>query len=215
VIDPGPEDEGHIEAVRAAAKQRGGIGDVLLTHSHGDHSHGVELLGVDPTAVADGDSAGGISAVATPGHASDHLCFLIPPDHPVSGGVTGSICFSGDLILGEGSTIVPAAAQDGSLAAYMESLRKLSTLDLELIYPGHGPVVRDPAAKIAEYIAHRMEREAKLVEALDAGERSRLALLDAAWDDVSAELRPMAAFAMEAHLEKLAGEGKLPDDLAE
>jgi glyoxylase-like metal-dependent hydrolase (beta-lactamase superfamily II) len=133
----------------------------------------------------------------------------------VSGGVTGSICFSGDLILGEGSTIVPAAAQDGSLAAYMESLRKLSTLDLELIYPGHGPVVRDPAAKIAEYIAHRMEREAKLVEALDAGERSRLALLDAAWDDVSAELRPMAAFAMEAHLEKLAGEGKLPDDLAE
>ena len=215
VIDPGPADEGHIEAVRAAATERGGIGDVLLTHSHGDHSDGVELLGVDPTTVEDGDSVEGISAVATPGHASDHLCFLIPPDHPVAPDATGSICFSGDLILGEGSTIVPAAAQDGSLADYMESLRKLSTLDLELIYPGHGPVIRDPAAKIAEYIAHRAEREAKLVEALDGGERSRQRLLDATWDDVPTELRPMAAFAMQAHLEKLAAEGRLPNDLSE
>jgi glyoxylase-like metal-dependent hydrolase (beta-lactamase superfamily II) len=215
VIDPGPEHEGHIKAVRAAAEKRGGIGHVLLTHSHGDHSDGVDLLGVDPTMVEDGESVEGISAVATPGHAADHLCFLVPPGHEVSPDAEGTLCFSGDLILGEGSTIVPPEAQGGSLADYMESLHKLSELDLELIYPGHGPVIRDPAAKIAEYTAHRSEREAKLVKALDAGERSRQKLLDAAWDDVPAELRPMAAYAMQAHLDKLAAEGRLPSGLAE
>jgi glyoxylase-like metal-dependent hydrolase (beta-lactamase superfamily II) len=215
VIDPGPADEGHIEAIRAAAEERGGIGEVLLTHSHGDHSDGVELLGVKPTTVEDGESLEGISAAATPGHAADHICFLIPAGHDAAPDAAGTICFSGDLILGEGSTIVPPEAQGGSLADYMDSLRKLSELDLELIYPGHGPLIRNPDAKIAEYIAHREEREQKLVSALDGGERSRQRLLDAAWDDVPAELRPMAAYAMQAHLDKLEAEGRLPGELAE
>lgn len=215
VIDPGPEDEGHIEAIRAAAEERGGIGEVLLTHCHGDHSDGVELLGVEPATLGDGDWIEGISAVASPGHAADHLCFLIAPGHPAAPEAKGPICFSGDLILGEGSTIVPPAEHGGSLSDYMESLRKLSVLDLELIYPGHGPVITDPAAKISEYIEHREERELKLVDALERGERSRLRLLDEVWDDVPAELRPMAAFAMQAHLDKLADEGRLPDGLAE
>lgn len=215
VIDPGPRDEGHVEAIRAAARERGGIGRVLLTHGHEDHSGGIELLDVTPTTIPDGESHDGIAAVATPGHAADHVCFLLAPGHPAAPDAIGTICFSGDLILGEGSTIVPPAAQGGSLADYMRSLRKLAALDLELIYPGHGPVIMDPAAKVAEYIEHRESRERRLVAALKRGERSRIALLAEVWDDVPAELRPMAAYALQAHLDKLGEEGRLPGDLSE
>jgi len=204
VIDPGPDDERHIEAIRAAALERGGIGEVLLTHSHGDHSDGVERLGIEPTEIPEGDALHGLTPIATPGHAADHVCFLL-----------GDACFAGDLILGEGSTIVPPRAQGGSLADYMRSLEALAELDLEVIYPGHGPVIEDPAAKIAEYAEHRAQRERRLVAALERGERSRMALLAEVWDDVPEELRPMAAFAMQAHLDKLDEEGSLPGDLAE
>jgi len=204
VIDPGPADEGHIEAVREAAEARGGIGAVLLTHAHGDHAAGVEPLGVEETRLADGESHGPLTALATPGHAPDHLCFL-----------AGKACFSGDLIAGHGSSIVPSAEHGGSLADYMDSLRRLDRLDLETLYPGHGPEITDPAAKIAEYIGHREERESKLLAALGGGERSRAKLLDSAWDDVPAELRGAAAIAMQAHLEKLEGEGRLPRDLTD
>src|SRR4029077_18060367 len=74
VIDPGPHDAGHIEAVREAGERRGGIGAGLLTHSHGDHSDGVEALGIDPTPVSDGETVAGLQAIATPGHAADHFC---------------------------------------------------------------------------------------------------------------------------------------------
>ena len=215
LIDPGPADAGHIDAVRAEAEQRGGIGSVLLTHHHGDHSDGAELLGIEPSELRDGEAESGLAAVATPGHTGDHLCFVIAPGHPVAPQASGSICFSGDLILGSGSTIVPSADQGGSLADYMGSLRKLAELDLELIYPGHGPLIDDPAAKIAEYIEHRESRERRLIAALEQGERSRLRLLDEVWDDVPAELRPAAVYAMQAHLEKLAAEGRLPDGLSE
>ncbi|MGZ5315354.1 MAG: MBL fold metallo-hydrolase [Solirubrobacterales bacterium] len=215
VIDPGPAIEAHIEAVRAAAAARGGIGSVLLTHGHGDHADGIELLGVSATKLANGAAMDGIAALATPGHAHDHFCFLISPDHPAARGAQGAICFSGDLILGEGSTIVPPGDQGGSLADYMRSLRRLQELELELILPGHGPAVADPAAKIAEYIEHRESRERRLVEALDRGIHSHLELLDVVWDDVPAELRPAAAFAMQAHLDKLANEGRLPEHMME
>jgi glyoxylase-like metal-dependent hydrolase (beta-lactamase superfamily II) len=215
VIDPGPADKGHIEAVRAAAQDRGGIGEVLVTHSHGDHADGVDLLGVEPTELGGGEAESGIAAIATPGHATDHLSFVIAPGHDVAPDVGGSICFSGDLILGEGSTIVPPAQEGGSLADYMNSLRSLAELDLELIYPGHGPPITDPALKIAEYIEHREMRERRLLDALNAGERSRARLLDQVWDDVPAELRPAAAYAMQAHMEKLAADGLLPEGLTE
>jgi len=97
----------------------------------------------------------------------------------------------------------------------MRSLEKLAELDLKVIYPGHGPVIDDPAAKIAEYVEHRAHRERRLVAALERGERSRMALLAEVWDDVPEELRPMAAYAMQAHLDKLDEEGTLPGDLAE
>ncbi len=203
VIDPGPDDAGHLEAIRAAAEERGGVGLVLLTHSHGDHSAGAEGLGVEVVLPADGEEYGGLRALATPGHAADHVCFL---------SVDG-VCFSGDLVLGEGSTFVPP--DGGSLAAYMGSLRLLQAEPIELICPGHGSWVTDPAAKLAEYVEHREMRERRLLAALELGERSKEALLAEAWSDVPAELRPAAALVMEAHLQKLDAEGLLPADLWE
>jgi len=200
-IDPGSEDEGHLDSIRAAAAARGGLGLVLLTHSHGDHTAGADRLGVDVVLPAGGETHGGLRVLATPGHAADHVCFLSED----------GVCFSGDLVLGLGSTIVPPG--DNSLAAFMGSLRLLQGEEIELIAPGHGPWVTDPAAKLAEYVEHREMRERRLLAALDRGERSRAALLAEAWDDVPLELLPMAAMAMEAHLEKLEGEGRLPGDV--
>ena len=202
VIDPGPDLPEHIEAVRRAADQRGGIGTVLLTHDDGDHSEGVERLGVEPTRPADGEVVAGLTAIATPGHAAEHLSFLLD-----------RVCFCGDLILGRGSTIIGPREMGGSLADYMRSLERLRELDLDVLYPGHGPEIADPRAKIDEYIEHRQMRERRLVAALDRGERSRAALLAEVWDDVPEELRPAAAIAMQAHFEKLEDEGRLPSGL--
>jgi glyoxylase-like metal-dependent hydrolase (beta-lactamase superfamily II) len=201
VIDPGPADEGHIEAVRAAAEERGGIGHVLVTHSHEDHIGGVPLLGVTPTELGEGEVAEGLTCLLTPGHTTDSRSFL-----------TGMTLFCGDLILGQGSTIVPPADQGGSLADYMASLHRVARLEIGVIYPGHGPAITDPPAKIADYIEHRESRQRRLVAALERGERSRMALLREVWDDVPEQLLPAAAFAMQAHLESLEAEGGLPED---
>ena len=194
VIDPGPDNPRRLDAVRAAADERGGIGLVLLTHTHGDHAE-VVLPG-------EGEEHCGLRAIATPGHAPDHVCLL----------TADGVCFSGDLVLGLGSTFVPP--DGGSLAAYMDSLHRLQAESLELICPGHGPWITEPAGKLAEYVEHREMRERRLLEALERGERSREVLLEEVWDDVPAEVRPAAAMVMEAHLDKLAAEGRFEDDLA-
>ena len=95
----------------------------------------------------------------------------------------------------------------------MDSLARLDALDVDLLAPGHGPWITDPAARVAEYVAHREDRDRRLRAALARGQRSREALLAEVWDDVPELLRPAAAFAMQAHLEKLAAEGRL--DLAD
>ena len=208
VIDPGPDDAGHLEAVQEAAAERGGIGLVLLTHSHGDHADGAQRLtatadGPQVVLPKDGEERGGLRALATPGHAADHVCLL----------TEDGVCFSGDLVLGEGSTFVPP--DGGSLAAYMDSLHAVQAESPQLICPGHGPWVSDPAAKLAEYVEHREMRERRLLAALERGERSRQALLDEVWDDAPAEIRGVAALVMEAHLQKLAAEGRLSADLGD
>lgn len=227
VIDPGPSDAGHIAEVREIAESRGGIGGVVLTHSHLDHNEGVGMLGAglafghaegfddvaaltgagaveQPAAlVADeGEEVGPFVALPTPGHATDHVAFLL-----------GEVCFCGDLVLGEGSTIVPPAAGGGSLVDYMASLERVAALGSSLLCPGHGPWITDPAAKLAEYVAHRLQRERLLLAALEAGRRSTDELLDAAWSDVPEAMRPAAGLAMRAHVEKLDAEGRLPEDL--
>jgi len=219
VIDPGPDGAHHIEAVRAEGNARGGIGGVLLTHSHADHSAGVERLGAplvwgavssvdemswqpDPGTRPANDAPPDFEVIPTPGHAADHAAFAWQ-----------HVCFCGDLILGEGSTIVPPSAFGGSLGDYLLSLERLRDVEASLFAPGHGEWIADPRGKIDEYLTHRAERERKLVAALDAGERSRDLLLDAAWEDVPPGLRRAAAMAMQAHLEKLEAEQRI--DLAE
>jgi glyoxylase-like metal-dependent hydrolase (beta-lactamase superfamily II) len=206
VIDPGPADAGHIEAVKQEGERRGGIAAVLLTHTHPDHSGAVDSFDAPAKLLTDGESEGPLTALATPGHAADHVCLLARD-------VGDEVCFCGDLLLGEGSSFVPPRAQGGSLADYLESLRCLREQAPRILYPGHGPPITDPIAKIDEYIEHRLDRERKLVAALDAGERSRDRLLEIAWDDVPAELRPAATIVMQAHLEKLEDEGRLPEGL--
>jgi glyoxylase-like metal-dependent hydrolase (beta-lactamase superfamily II) len=197
VVDPGPADPAHLEALRQAVD--GGIEGVVLTHSHSDHAEGAHLLGAPVEVPDDSGQVGPFTALATPGHSADSVCLLF-----------GDVCFTGDTVLGAGSVFI--APGEGSLSAYLDSLRRLREVDLSVLCPGHGPYVRDPAATLDEYIAHRLDRERRLTEALDAGLRNRDDLLDAAWSEVPKELRPAAALTLAAHLEKLSEEGRLPND---
>jgi glyoxylase-like metal-dependent hydrolase (beta-lactamase superfamily II) len=227
VIDPGPDDAAHIDEVRAEGESRGGIAGVLLTHSHADHSAGVERLGApllwgavssvdemswqpDPERRPANEAPADFEVIPTPGHAADHACFVwrgVDRPSPSAGRQEADICFCGDLILGEGSTIVPPEAFGGSLADYFFSLERVRELSVSVFAPGHGEWITDPRKKIDEYVAHRSEREQNLLVAINSGERSREGLLEAAWADVPDVLKPAAAMAMQAHLEKLESEG--------
>ncbi len=210
VIDPGVDDAAHLDAIRAAAEERGGIDCVVITHHHPDHDGGADKLGAPVIRPADGERHGGLRALATPGHAIDHVCLVVEASEH---GTAGPVVFSGDLILGEGSTIVPP--DGGSLIAYLDSLRRVGELGASLMCPGHGPWVTDPAAKVAEYREHRLSRERGLIAALERGERSRGAILDEVWSDAPEELRFAAALVLQAHLEKLEIEGYTLPDLTE
>lgn len=212
VIDPGPSIAEHVRAVLRVADERGGIGSIVLTHDHADHCDAVEALrdgvgGVPVAAaryagadvlLADADRLGPLEVLSAPGHAPDHLAF-----------VCGPVAFAGDAVLGEGSVFV--APDPGALTGYLAALRRLRALDLELLCPGHGPLVTDPAAKLDQYIAHRLDRERRLLAALDEGLRSIEELLDRVWDDVPAALRPAATVTLAAHVDKLEEEERLPD----
>jgi glyoxylase-like metal-dependent hydrolase (beta-lactamase superfamily II) len=195
VVDPGPSDREHLGAVREAAGE--GIEGVVLTHSHFDHAEGAEELGAPVVLPREGDEVGPFRVIATPGHSPDSVSLLL-----------GEKCFTGDTVLGEGSVFI--SPDEGSLSAYLDSLRRLRELELEVICPGHGPYVWDPRAKLDEYLEHRLDRERRLLAALDAGLRTQDELLDAAWSDAPALLRPAAALTLRAHLDKLAEEGRLP-----
>lgn len=226
VIDPGPADDAHVERVLAAGEARGGIEGIVLTHRHLDHAGAAPALRVatgamlavadssgDPPAsgfrepsaerldadraLSDGDQIGPFDVIATPGHSPDHLSFLAE-----------SLVFCGDTVLGEGSVFIPPG--EDSMREYFATLRRLAQLELSALCPGHGPIVWTPAEKIDEYVQHRLDREQRLVGALDAGLRTTTELLDSAWSEVPVELRPAAALTLEAHLEKLGVEGRLP-----
>lgn len=214
VVDPGPALEPHLDRLAADAAARGGVAGIAITHGHADHTGGVAGLlarvGDVPVAamtwegatvaLADGDAFGPLCAIATPGHAPDHLAFL-----------AGGVLFTGDAVLGHGSVYV--APDPGALRGYLAALDRLLALDLDVICPGHGPLVTEPHAKLAEYRDHRLDRERRLVAALDDGLRSSDALLDRVWSDVPSVLRPAAAVTLAAHLGKLDEEGRLPGDV--
>lgn len=234
VVDPGPLMSEHVAAVVDEVTRRGGLEGIVLTHDHDDHAqaadefrlraaeawkrdrYGDDVRGranlvpifaargdVD-VVLHDGDPVGPFTAVATPGHAPDHLAYVLDD----------GAAFTGDAVLGRGSVFVaPGGGPEGrsSLGAYLDGLRRLRALSLSTLYPGHGPVVDDAAAKLDEYIAHRLDRERRLLGALDGGARTVDQMLDQVWDDAPQELRGAATVTLAAHLEKLAEDGLLPD----
>jgi glyoxylase-like metal-dependent hydrolase (beta-lactamase superfamily II) len=198
VVDPGPAIDAHLDAVAAAVGRCEGI---AVTHDHADHVEGLPALleRVDDVPVVsfragarDGDRYGPLRVVSLPGHSDDHLAF-----------VAGRAAFVGDAVLGEGSVFVSS-----DLVGYLDGLRRLRTLDLAVLCPGHGEPIWDVAAKLDGYVAHRLDRERRLVAALDRGLRSEDELLDAAWSDAPAALRPFAAVSLRAHMDKLRAEGR-------
>ena len=202
VLDPGPALDVHLDALAAAVAERGGAGGIALTHDHPDHAEAVEplraRLGDVPVGrlppLADGDTFGPFTAHHVPGHAADHLVF-----------VTGADAFTGDAVLGVGSVLL--MPDGGGLGPYLDGLRRLRGLGLERLHPGHGPEVDDADAKLDEYVAHRLERERRIVAALESGARTEEELLAAAWDGIPAGLELPARWTLRAHLDKLRADG--------
>jgi glyoxylase-like metal-dependent hydrolase (beta-lactamase superfamily II) len=223
LIDPGPESAPHLAAMVEAVGKR--LKWILCTHTHLDHSPGARALkqetraqvlgyGMVPDdgrqdrafapdrALRDGDviDCGEfcLRAVHTPGHASNHLCYLLEGERWL---------FTGDHIM-QGSTVV-ISPPDGDMIAYLGSLERLLTLDLAAVAPGHGHVIEKPHDEVRRLIAHRMKREQKVLEALRrAGSGTLDDLLPFAYDDVPRAIHPVARRSLHAHLIKLADEGR-------
>lgn len=227
VIDPGPVDDRHVDAIVDAGGGR--IRWILCTHTHPDHSPGAAELqrrtGAEVLAYSDSDGlvcdrhladgdrlvAGdfGLSALHTPGHASNHMCFLLEGER---------MLFAGDHVM-DSSTVV-ISPPDGDMADYLASVERLLALGdgLATIAPAHGHLIEDPHALLRYYLDHRMEREAQVLGALSAARRpvGTAALVEAIYTDVPAVLHPVARRSVWAHLRKLAADGRAvcddPDD---
>lgn len=221
VLDPGPDDEAHLQRVAAAVAERGArIGLVLLTHGHADHAEGARSLAqrwrapvraLDPAhrlgeeGLADGDVVDVeglvLRVVATPGHSGDSVSFLCEADAGL---------LTGDTLLGRGTTVV--AHPDGRLGDYLDSLRRLralaETTSARRVLTGHGPVLDDPVDVVDAYVAHRQERLDQVQAALAAGAAGApdvaAAVVDAVYDDVPPALRAAAMLSVRAQLEYLA-----------
>ena len=228
VIDPGPDDDSHLQAILGCGGDR--IRWIVCTHTHPDHHPlvarlkertGAEVLAFDARdglvidgALVDGDRIEAtefrLRAVHTPGHASNHLCYLLEEER---------LLFSGDHVM-QGSTVV-IAPPDGDMAAYLESLERLKALrpPLRAIAPGHGHLITEPIAAIDEYLAHRRMREAQVLEVVRAdGPVAPAAVAERLYVDLVEELVPRARQSVHAHLRKLGDDGAVttddPDDEA-
>ncbi len=222
VVDPGPDDPGHLD--RVAELGAGRIRWIVVTHTHPDHAPGAaglaertgaEVLGFcardgfEPTSEVGGGfelrgSGFTLRALHTPGHASNHLCWLLPGEQ---------MLFSGDHVM-QGSTVV-IAPPDGDMTLYLQSLRDLLVLDppLATIAPGHGSLIADPATAVEGIIEHRRGREKAVCEALArAGQATVDELLPVVYVDVRDELLPVARQSLWAHLRRLGAEGRARGD---
>jgi len=214
VVDPGPDIPEHLD--RIASIGAGRITAIIVTHTHLDHSPGAPglasrtgapLVGFDArdgfepdTPAADGDVVGPLRAVHTPGHASNHLCWLLEED---------DVLLSGDHIM-DGSTVV-IAPPDGDMAAYLASLQRVLDLDVAAIAPGHGRLITDPAERVGGYLAHRRDREQQVIEAL-TGPSTVDELVARIYVGVPEALLPVARYSVWAHLRKLRAEERASTD---
>lgn len=216
VIDPGPAMQEHIDVITAAAPN---IKQILVTHTHPDHSPGVRLLKekldipaygmltnssknqdqtFSPERILDDgevfqEEEFSIEVVHTPGHASNHLCFILKEE---------KLIFTGDHIM-NGSTVV-IGPPDGNMKQYIQSLEKLKEYDIEKIAPGHGELLENPHEVADWIINHRLEREKKVFQALqEATKGTPDTLVEKVYDDVDSSLFPIAKASLLAHLIKL------------
>lgn len=224
LIDPGPESAPHLAAMLDAVGER--LKWILCTHTHLDHSPGARALknrtgaqilgfgsvpddGRQDTAFApdralrDGDMVDGgafrLRAVHTPGHASNHLCYLLESQ---------KMLFTGDHIM-QGSTVV-IAPPDGDMIAYLKSLERLLSLDLAALAPGHGHVISGPHDEVRRLVVHRKKREQKVVDAFGKKNPATLdELLPFVYDDVSPRIHPVARRSLHAHIIKLQLDGRV------
>jgi glyoxylase-like metal-dependent hydrolase (beta-lactamase superfamily II) len=210
--------DGIIEQVEAMGAKK--IDKVLITHIHSDHCAGAVALkkrsgaklgihrsrkgylGGEDFQYDDNDriafGGGELHVLHTPGHESGHCCFYEGGD---------KVLFSGDNILGYGTAVIHPP--DGNMTDYLKSLERLLGFDINLILPGHGPLIGKPEAKIREYIKHRLEREQQVLAALRAGHQTIGDITQLIYADVSAALQRVAEFSVQAHLEKLMREGRV------
>jgi glyoxylase-like metal-dependent hydrolase (beta-lactamase superfamily II) len=208
VIDPGPDDDAHLAALneRLAGAT---VGVVLVTHSHPDHlplaerfarPHHASVRRYPELGDEDVINVGTLTLVAlhTPGHCADHLCFLISDDRAV---------FTGDLILGRGSSMI--TYPEGDVAAYLRSLDRLARLEPRILFPGHWEPVTDPSAKIAEYKRHRLEREAQILAEVGRAPGTASELTRRVYGDLDDKLMVAAEMTLRAHLRKLVDEGEV------
>ncbi len=196
------------------------LGDIVLTHVHPDHIGGAaDVIGrfgartvykkpwpgrdesypVELTPLAEGDrietEGATLRAIYTPGHAVDHICFYLEEERAL---------FTGDVVLGQGTTVIP---QDGGdMGLYLDTLHRLLELDTARIYPGHGPLIADPRAKLRDYIEHRMERERQVMEALRSGAQSIPEMVERIYVDTPPARHPAAGQSVRSHLIKLEAE---------
>jgi glyoxylase-like metal-dependent hydrolase (beta-lactamase superfamily II) len=227
VIDPGPAMPAHLDAILAAVTETGGtLAAIWLTHAHPDHASAVRTLqdhtGAPlfawPTpnstyagriagltaperALADGDRLSvegeAYEVLHAPGHASDHVVFWRPTD---------GVLFTGDVIVGLGTVVI--APPDGDLLAYLATLRRLAALRPSLLLPGHGAPMLEAVAKLEGYIAHRLAREAQIVERMRAGLGTVAAIVADIYAEVDPRLHPVAEMQVHGHLLKLVTEGR-------
>jgi len=224
VVDPGPLEGGHLEAIEQRIEERGHrVAGVVLTHGHVDHSagapqfakrHGVGVRAWDPRYTAPGPGSQDpqslvsgevididglpMSVLATPGHSSDSVCLLID----------GTV-LTGDTVLGRGTSLV--AHPDGRLAEYLASLNELSRIcsetEVEALLPGHGPVIVDPQRVVEYYIAHRYERLSQVRVAVQGGAINAREVVEVVYADVPREVWPAAEATVRAQLEFLETQG--------
>lgn len=226
LIDAGVGEPSHLEAL-ARALDGSTLAQVLVTHAHTDHASGAPAIAAQHprtrfrkmlwperdskwpaawTPLADGDvvDAGDtmLTAIHTPGHAPDHMCFW----HAQSRSV-----FCGDLAL-QGTTVWIPVSLQGDLAAYLASLERVLTLDPARMYPGHGPVIDQPSTLLRKYLDHRREREAQVLDALRAGDADPAAIVARVYVGIRESAVALARESVLAHLIKLEREGRVRRD---